>query len=72
MTVPCSSCQAPIVWARSVKGKAMPLDAEPVLGGNVELDTNLIARVVGSDMKIRRYVAHFVSCPEARAWRGTK
>lgn len=47
----------------------MPLDASPVLGGNVELDTNLIARVVGSDTKVRRYVAHFANCPNADSHR---
>lgn len=65
----CAACQAEIIWSRTTKGKSMPLDKIPVFGGNVDLDRNLIARVVGSDMAVRRYVSHFVSCPEARAFR---
>lgn len=29
----CSSCNADIVWVRTLKGKRMPLDAEPVAIG---------------------------------------
>jgi hypothetical protein len=33
----CSSCNAPIVWALTERGKRMPVDAEPVEDGNVLL-----------------------------------
>jgi hypothetical protein len=31
------TCQAPIVWARTVTGKVMPVDAEPSDDGNIRL-----------------------------------
>lgn len=34
----CRSCNAPIRWARTAAGKAMPLDAAPAAGGNVILE----------------------------------
>lgn len=35
MTSRCTSCQAPICWARTTGGKPIPLDAEPFEGGNL-------------------------------------
>jgi hypothetical protein len=34
-TPTCSSCGAPIRWARTSSGKAIPLDADPDHGGNL-------------------------------------
>jgi hypothetical protein len=31
----CRRCKAPIVWARTEHGRTMPLDPEPVVGGNI-------------------------------------
>jgi len=62
----CRSCNAPILWARSAKGKRrpMPLDPEPVPGGNVEL-VDGEAWVVKPDPNVPRYVSHFATCPNA-------
>lgn len=38
-TKTCSSCGAEIFWARTVSGGTMPIDAEPVEGGNIKLYT---------------------------------
>jgi hypothetical protein len=72
----CSSCKAEIVWAWSGK-KPMPIDADPVLDGNVELANpegdELIAKVWGTahvwpdDMP--RYRSHFATCPDAERYR---
>lgn len=43
----CRSCGAPIIWARTLRGKAIPLDAEPDhYGGNVILHQDGTATVV--------------------------
>lgn len=36
MTATCSSCSAPILWARGVAtGRGVPLDLDPVADGNI-------------------------------------
>jgi len=69
----CRSCAAPIYWAITTDGKRMPVDAEPVLGGNIDLDFNLpiSAHVVpkGSQHKASLYTSHFVTCPNATTHR---
>jgi hypothetical protein len=70
----CRSCDALIVFARTGRGKAMPLDAEPRPDGNVELleergeRRQLECRSVLPGMFVpdeRRHVAHFATCPLA-------
>ena len=36
-TEKCKSCPAQVIWAVTERGKAMPVDAEPGPGGNVQL-----------------------------------
>lgn len=72
-TTKCGRCDAPIVWARTVNGKAMPVDVQPRADGNVELErtgNTVTARVLTKDelssaslFGAQRYVAHFVTCP---------
>jgi len=50
----CRSCKAPILWALTETGKRMPVDAEPVEGGNILLShrqaaTAPVAVVQGRD-----------------------
>ena len=33
----CRSCDAPILWVVTQAGRSMPLDPDPVEGGNVEM-----------------------------------
>jgi hypothetical protein len=33
----CASCKAPLIWATTERGKRMPVDSEPVTGGNILL-----------------------------------
>lgn len=73
----CSSCQAPIVWCTTyATGARMPLDPDPVIGGNVRvLDLHRdppLVKVTGAAIDLfdeqddgTRYVSHFVSCPNA-------
>lgn len=78
----CRSCGARIFFAASAEtGKRMPIDAEPVAGGNIRIITAEpapmpLARVVGAVIDLfdetddgMRYVSHFATCPEADFWR---
>lgn len=76
----CRSCEAPIVWATTEGGKAMPVDSALTDGGNVALiapRTNvpgepIIAMVLDQDALFDdgpRHVSHFVTCPQAAGWR---
>ena len=70
----CRSCGAPILWATTEKGKAIPLDAEPADNGNVEFTGNLdIVRVLGGVdagvVSTPRYTPHHATCPEGAQWR---
>lgn len=71
----CRSCGAPMRWARTSNGKAMPLDAEPDDTGNVVIidghaETHISA---GRAEEVRpgmpRYMPHHATCPQADDWR---
>jgi len=62
----CFSCHAPVIWAKTEKGRAMPVDAAPVETGNIELAGG-VAKYVPAGTG--RYVSHFVTCPQAKGWR---
>lgn len=53
----CSSCQAEIVWIKTLKGRAAPCDAKPV--SILTLDGAVV----------RGYVSHFATCPNGAAHR---
>lgn len=64
----CQSCGAAMRWVKTEAGKNMPLDPEPIRGGNVEM-RNGVAHVVQPDDETRRYVSHFSTCPNANGHR---
>jgi hypothetical protein len=51
----------------------MPIDAEPVAGGNVELEevdaVVTLAHYVEPEPDVERYISHFATCPQAKDWR---
>ena len=74
----CSSCGAPITWAKSARGKAMPMQVDP--NGEWSIDDHGVAWKVGTlplaldalaetmgvtPKKIERYTSHFATCPDA-------
>lgn len=71
MTTLCSSCRAPIIWAKTVNGKPMPLDAAPDPAGIVFLENGIAIVLSGIEPGlttrpgVMRHNSHFVSCPSA-------
>jgi len=73
----CSSCGASIRWARTALDESIPLDVEPVDGGNVEITPDGRALVVQPDQlglfgTPPRFVSHFATCPHADEHRRRK
>ncbi len=75
MPIPCKTCGAPLIFALTAKGRRMPLDPDPVAGGNLLLTqeaTELRAAVVDSlSQPVARplYRSHFAVCPGAATHR---
>lgn len=71
----CRSCDAPVVWATTSNGKAMPVDAEPSEDGTVELAQDVHGRAVATVLTGPSllggplHTSHFARCPEADRWR---
>lgn len=77
----CRSCDAPVVWAKTIAGKAIPLHAtddghpRPVPDGNLQLTSldplivDLVEPGTLFDNDGLRYRSHFATCPHADAWR---
>lgn len=69
----CRSCHARILWAWTSSGKRMPVDIEPVEGGNVLVvpsnGDKLEAHVFTADGR-RAWTSHFATCPNAVLHRG--
>ena len=77
ITTKCSSCGASIIWCKTESGKAMPLDAEPVPDGNIQLDSQGQATYMkkGDDERwhnVVRFKSHFATCPNAATHRKKK
>jgi hypothetical protein len=63
----CSTCQAQIIWAKTTKGRPMPLDLAKVAGGNIDL-VDGVAHVVKPDGSAK-HVSHFATCPNSASHR---
>lgn len=71
----CRSCAAEILWAKTVAGKSMPLDAEPHPDGNITLGhiggEECAIVVTGAERAAVQiegrplYRSHFATCPNA-------
>lgn len=72
----CSTCEAPIRWVLSAKGRRLPIDPEPVATGNLFLQQTdegvTYATVVAPGSRPRLFVSHFATCPQAAAHRSGK
>lgn len=67
----CTSCKAAIVWAETVAGNRMPLDAGPNPDGNViavgHTGEHMVVKVgtaeeLAATPADRRYLSHFATC----------
>lgn len=72
----CRTCHQRIVWARTAAGKAIPLDPDPVPGGNVVLVAG-VATVLGPiagaySLDPPRHQSHFATCPQADSHRRSR
>lgn len=78
----CRSCDAPIVWARTLGGRTMPVDAEPSPAGNIELNVRqgFVRAAVHTSQDLASlfdeantpavmHTSHFATCPDADEWR---
>ena len=65
----CKSCHAPIIWGYTINGRRMPLDPEPVSGGNLVLDGQKVRGATAEDAPGLRRSSHFSTCPEAGSHR---
>jgi hypothetical protein len=77
----CRSCGAEIIWARTLSGRQMPVDAEPQPGGTVALENRqgftravvytdaMSVKLLGPEARQRLRNSHFATCPHADQWR---
>lgn len=74
----CRSCRAQIIWAETEKGRRMPLDAQPVMGGNIFLQRRphqeplAIYKTAEERAQMQSsefFVSHFVTCLQSQKWR---
>lgn len=80
----CRSCRAPVLWAVTVQGNRMPLDAVPTSDGNVTLTGRHVATDRGAapecrvespgalplfDDGVDRFMPHHATCPHGEDWR---
>jgi len=78
--VPCSSCGASMRWVATLQGRPMPLDPEPCADGNVMIDQDGRAVVLGKARagEVRAggqtplYKSHFATCAQAGQHRRRK
>lgn len=75
----CRSCGEPIRWAETVKGRRIPIDAQPAHDGNIRLEERghmqppLAIVLTGQiESNTQRWRSHFASCPNAAQHRRTK
>ena len=71
----CKSCGAEIRWIKSANLRNMPVDADPVEDGNLQVDwergdAHVLPR--HSDYSGPRYNSHFLTCPNAKQHRKPK
>lgn len=73
----CRSCGARVFWARTDRGRLMPLDETPTPEGQFAVGRtssgDLIARhrskIEDLDPFTELYTCHFNTCPDAPVWR---
>ena len=73
--VHCRSCGAPMFFARTPKGKMIPLDRDPHPDGNIQFTEKGVvflsreAVQAGRLLHSTRYLSHFATCPNSKQHR---
>ena len=68
----CKACAAEIMWVRTENGKRIPLDVDPVPGGNISLSDDGRTAIVHGQAILDTtplYASHFSTCPDAGVFR---
>ena len=80
----CRSCGAPVLWVKTEARKAIPLDPEPVEGGNIIVSVGPGRQETAhteraEETAARRacpipegrtaFLSHFATCPDHKKWR---
>lgn len=71
----CRSCKEPMIWARTGRGKKIPLDAEPSSAGNFVLEGDAqdpMTHMADPTYTGDKYTSHFATCPNASNFRGKR
>jgi hypothetical protein len=77
----CRSCQAPIMWLdHATTGKPAPIDAQPDPKGNIRVGVAFEHYTVLAGQELQDaqergdelHLNHYVTCPQAKAWRDRK
>lgn len=69
------TCGAPMRWEKTVRGKPIPLDPEPVPDAHLFIrEDGLVAddRAHPAPEGALRYTTHFATCPDAKKHRRTR
>jgi hypothetical protein len=65
----CRECAAPVIWAKTRNGVAIPLDRAPSLVGNILLTGTLAVKVPAAQLPIEdqdAYTCHLDTCQRKR------
>jgi len=69
----CGTCGAPMRWERTVRGKPIPLDPQPVPGAHlfITVPSGRVAddRSQEAHPGAERFTTHFATCPDAHKHR---
>lgn len=68
----CRSCGAPVIWTVTERGKRMPVDAEPVWGGEFVIgqEGDIVRAIYDRrDGDCLRHKSHFATCDQPDKWR---
>lgn len=78
--VTCSKCGARMMFVKTAAGKTMPVDADPVVDGNVVIENGVASVLPAAELRdmrtaaylLPRYKSHFATCPSANSFRKGK
>lgn len=70
----CRSCKGRIIWCETYTGKRIPVDRDPVDGGNIlirepSVGSDIPFASINSQPVAGGHMAHFATCPNADAHR---